>query len=100
MSRACAGGSGFLGNRSTSGNGGTASIGDSDSPGLLRSGIAAVERMSDGSRRDSALAAQAQPSQVNHDKKSTILVIAAVAVVAIIWLKTDDRFGRGLIRLR
>jgi hypothetical protein len=48
---------------------------------LLRSGIAAVERMSDVSRRDSALAAQAQQSHLNHDKKTTIIVIALVALV-------------------
>jgi hypothetical protein len=66
---------------------------EGDPPGLLRSGIAAVERMPDVSRRGGALSAQAQQSHLNHDKKTTIIVIAVVAVAAVIWINYELRHG-------
>ena len=71
-----------------------------DSPGLLRSGIAAVERMSevermsDVSRRDFALAAQAQQTHLNHPNKRTVIILVAVAAVAaVIWIRHE--LGKG-----
>ena len=72
--------------------------GEGDSPGLLRSGIAAVKRMSDVSP-DSALAAQAQQSHLNHDKKTIIIVSAVAAVAAVIWIRYELRHAEGGITL-
>ena len=71
---------------------------DGDAPGLLRSGIAAVERMSDV-RPDSALAAQAQPTQANNNKKTTIILVtvAAAAIVALILIPYEKSHARGPI---
>jgi hypothetical protein len=43
--------------------------------------------------RDSALSAHAQQSHLNHDKKTTIIVIALVAVAAVIWINYELRHG-------
>ena len=52
---------------------------------LLRSGLAAVERLSFSSNA-AGMAAQAQQTALNHDRKTTIIVIAVVAVAAVIYV--------------
>ena len=52
---------------------------------LLRSGLEAVERLS-ASSETLGMAVQAQQTALNHDRKTTIIVIAVVAVVAVIYV--------------
>jgi len=52
---------------------------------LLQSGLAAVERLSFSSN-EAVMAAQAQQTALNHDRKTTIIVIAVVAVAAVIYV--------------
>jgi len=57
---------------------------DGDSPGLMRSGIAAVARMSDDATRSGGTAALAQQSKRNNNWKTTIIVASVVAVATVI----------------
>jgi len=57
---------------------------DGDSPGLMRSGIAAVARMSDDATRNGGTAALAQQSKRNNNWKTTIIVASVVAVATVI----------------
>jgi hypothetical protein len=70
--------------------------GENDPPGLMRSGIAAVARMSN-LRPDSPVAAQPQPSQVNNNKKTTIILVtvAAAAIVALILIPYEKSHAHG-----
>ena len=54
---------------------------------LLRSGIVAVQRLS--LEQDRVAAAQLQQTKLKHDKKTTIILIAIVAVAALIWFETQ-----------
>jgi hypothetical protein len=64
---------------------GLAADGGSVAPGIMRSGIAAVARLSDTSQ-NSAVAAQSQQGQLYNDKKTTIIVVSVVAVATVIWI--------------
>jgi len=52
---------------------------------LLRSGLAAVQRLSEDERRVVA-SAQAQQTKLNNDKKTKIIVITVVAAAAAIYV--------------
>ena len=57
---------------------------DGDSPGLVRSGIAAVARMPEDPPRNGGTAAFAQQSKLNNNRKTTIIVVSVVAAAAVI----------------
>ena len=54
---------------------------------LLRSGVEAVQRRS--LEQDRVAAAQLQQTKLKNDKKTTIILIAIVAVAAIIWFEIE-----------
>jgi len=54
---------------------------------LLRSGVVALQRLS--LEQDRVIAAQLQHTKLKNDKKTTIILIAIVAVAALIWFETQ-----------
>jgi len=54
---------------------------------LLRSGVVAVQRLS--FEQDRVAAAQLQQTKLNHDKKTTIILIAVIAVAAVVWFAVE-----------